>query len=328
MKRNDPGRMYPASDAVAPAVESQEVPAVAKAMPWALSLMLHAGIILVLALATIIIQPPPPVMGQIDPYVAGPVSIDPPITGQIALLPPPKGREDGNARQDGGEKAVKTDRKLMLTVEGSNGPKVGGTVSGLFDSHNSRSGIKWGTPNGKGVGFFDSRPTTPLRHAVFVIDRSGSMLDGFDRLRQELLHSIGRMNEGQDFHVVFFASGTPIENPPQQLVPGAVEYKRQAAEFLAGVQPVGQTDPLPALKRAFDVLANADGKSGKAIFLLTDGAFPDNQKVLDLIRSRNADKSVTIFTYQYNDRSKDAATALRQIASDSRGQFRQVNLDE
>jgi uncharacterized protein with von Willebrand factor type A (vWA) domain len=86
----------------------------------------------------------------------------------------------------------------------------------------------------------------------------------------------------------------------------------------------GQTDPIPALTRAFDALEKADGK-GKAIFLLTDSDFPDNEKVLAAVRERNKDRQVHINTYFCGDPNDDASKAvLRQIAVSNGGVYRSL----
>ncbi len=60
-------------------------------------------------------------------------------------------------------------------------------------------------------------------HVVFVIDRSGSMIDTFDYVRQEMIASISRLSAQQNFHIILFAAGPPIENGPRRLVPATRE---------------------------------------------------------------------------------------------------------
>jgi uncharacterized protein with von Willebrand factor type A (vWA) domain len=165
-------------------------------------------------------------------------------------------------------------------------------------------------------------------HVMYVIDRSGSMLDTFDYVRREMLNSIARLKPVQDFHVIFFATGAPQENPPQQLVPATPDYTTAAAEFLQTIRPEGQTNPVPAIKRAFEVLDKADKRPGKLIYMLTDGVFPDNDAVIKQIAQLNAKKEVLICTFLYDDKSADAVKVLQKIADDNRGHFRQVKSDE
>jgi len=161
------------------------------------------------------------------------------------------------------------------------------------------------------------------------VDRSGSMLDTFDEVRFEMLRSISRLSPGQTFHVIFFASGPPKENPPRRLVYGTSRYKLEAANYLKQIQPQGQTDPIPALERAFRVLQNTPNqKRGKLIYLLTDAEFPDNEKVLAAIRNLNGGKQVHVNTILHHHRSPGAMKVLRQIAADNGGRFKFVEPNE
>lgn len=325
MTRNDSCPQGKISATVAPdgslTIDAQPHEGMAKTMPWTLSLMLHAGVMLVLALATMIVPPAPKdteEIGEIGPV--GPASIDEP---RGTYTPPPRGESlEGNLLTESRERVAPREVVAASSFERP-GPKSKlAVLNGIGGFGGSTAGLTYGTRDGNGrrmIGIGGEPISHKAYNVVFLMDRSGSMLDDFDDVRQKLLDTIGHLRSDQSFHVVFFSSGKPVENPPNQLVPASVEYKQQAATFLQDVKPMGQTDPLPAVARAFDVLAGKKG--GKIIFLLTDGAFPDNQKVLDLIQKRNADKGVTIITYLYGDRSKDATTVLQQIAKENHGKF-------
>ena len=154
------------------------------------------------------------------------------------------------------------------------------------------------------------------------------MIDTFDFVRLEMLRSISRLRPPQDFHVILFATGKPMENPPKRLVQAAHEYKEQVADFLMSVLAQGQTDPVPALKRAFAVLSGANNLPGKLIYLLTDGVFPDNAKVLSAIRASNPGTKVLINTYLYGHRPPEAEDVMKEIAGQNGGRYRYVSPDE
>jgi uncharacterized protein with von Willebrand factor type A (vWA) domain len=145
-----------------------------------------------------------------------------------------------------------------------------------------------------------------------------------------MANSIGLLSEqAQDFHIVLFAEGQPIEFGPKRLVPASYEMKTSAAKFLEPKIPEGQTDPVPALRRAFNVLNGADQrKKGKIIYLLTDGAFRDNEAVLAAIREMNKDKSVAIFTYLYGSPDEEAARVMKLIADENNGRFKRIDRDQ
>jgi hypothetical protein len=86
---------------------------------------------------------------------------------------------------------------------------------------------------------------------------------------------------------------------------------------------------VPALEQAFEVLARADPeRPGKLIYLLTDGVFPDNKKVLELIRGLNRDKDVRIHTFLMGERHPVAVSVLKRIASENGGQFKYIRDEE
>jgi uncharacterized protein with von Willebrand factor type A (vWA) domain len=128
--------------------------------------------------------------------------------------------------------------------------------------------------------------------------------------------------------VIFFASGSPLENPPRKLVPAIKDNKRQAAEFLEEVLASGQTDPVPAMKRAFEVLRDSDRPGVKMIYFLTDGVFPDNDAVLKVIKDMNAKKGVYVYTFLYGHRPEGGAQVMNRIASENGGRYKYVNPDE
>jgi uncharacterized protein with von Willebrand factor type A (vWA) domain len=171
-------------------------------------------------------------------------------------------------------------------------------------------------------------------HVVFCIDASGSMaLAGrsggseFDNVRAQMLTSISRLAAVQDFHIVMFQSGPPIEMPARRLLPVSPETRTAAARWLGEVVPHGAgSDPVPALNRCFDVLAGADkARKGKQIFLLTDGAFPDNEEVLRCIKNRNKARDVHVFTYLYGEQEDQSAIKLmKDIAFETGGKYKNV----
>ncbi|MCP5117097.1 MAG: VWA domain-containing protein, partial [bacterium] len=133
----------------------------------------------------------------------------------------------------------------------------------------------------------------------------------------------------QDFHVIFFAKGDPKELPDRRLVPASDRYKIKAAGFLDEIRPHNRTDPVPALKRAFNVLAGANPKyKGKMLYLLTDGEFPDNRAVLAEVKKLNTSGDVHVFTFLYEHRGKQAVETMAKIAAENGGEFKQVSVDE
>jgi DNA-directed RNA polymerase subunit RPC12/RpoP len=300
--------------------------AMAKIMPWIISAFFHVGVFLIMFFVGMLF-----VGAQKDKpetFIPGLVYTDKP---KAVYDPARESTEDAAARRtptpsdqwSRQENSVPldsaaTDRQLEVIVN------VGGGLSGGLAAHGLYGGS--GTaPRGRFLGEGGN-----AHHVVFVIDRSGSMLETIDAVKEALRRSIGRLAPVQDFHVLFFVDVAPTENPPRRLVPAIEENKIEADEFLSDVvaqSTRGVTDPTEALRRAFQVLEKADkSKLGKMIFLLTDGLFADNEKVLNEIRKHNRDKDVVIYTYLYSaDRNELAVDVLRQIAQESNGKFKYIN---
>jgi len=318
----------------------------AKAMPYVMSLFLHVGVALILAFMTMVVS----VASTMPENITVPSAFLP-IPGSLG---PPGGLPDPGS---GKIKVSMQNRTPVLKAYGwadreSPIPGLGADPSGAPGMSRGGKGIpglgvigiggiegkdgggggplaRFGLrPGGQGMA-----PRSPFmgtcgsaHHVCFVIDRSGSMIDTFDAVRTEMLKSIGWMAPPQDFHIILFADGRPKELQHKRLVPASDPYKLDAAMFLEPVKAEGKTDPAPALARAFDVLANADPtKPGKLIHLLTDGVFPDNKKVMEMIHKRNTSKEVMINTYLYGNRPTEAVRVLRQIADENGGIFQCVD---
>ena len=152
------------------------------------------------------------------------------------------------------------------------------------------------------------------KRVVYVVHRSGSMLGTFQAVREELTRSVQRLRRSMRFHVIFFNAGPPLENPPQKMVHASRAEKDALAEFLGTVEPGGNTDPIPAMRRAFAV--NPD-----VIYFLTDGEF--DRELLTKLQKWNSKKCVRIFTIAYV--SQSGAALLEQIAHEHNGKYRFVS---
>ena len=170
---------------------------------------------------------------------------------------------------------------------------------------------------------------TPLEAdcVVYVVDRSGSMVEVFDVVRTEMLLSISRLGPTHQFHIILFSKGSPIEMSARALAWATTANKLAAAEMLEKVRAQGQTDPCPATIRAFSVLGAAPGRR-KAVCLLTDGNFPDNAAMLALVRSLNVGKSVRIHTFLYGRRPPEAVKVMTAISTQSGGRYKYISADE
>jgi len=202
-----------------------------------------------------------------------------------------------------------TPRKTQLPVIGI------GTGGGDFSKYGLVS------RGGTGPTFFKAggAKARGARRIVYVVDRSGSMIDTFDFVRQELIESVGKLRRSQKFHVIFFNSGPPVENPPKRLISAITAQKQAFIAFLDSgeVVPQGSTDPHDAMNRAFQVKPDL-------IFFLTDGQF--NPNLLGKLERWNKDRRVKIFTIAYFNR--EGAALLEKIAREHGGEYRYVSEDD
>ena len=205
-----------------------------------------------------------------------------------------------------------------------------GTGTGRGDSTGAGAGdagglAPFGVPGG-GAGIGTRAPFMGIsgnaKYVAYVCDASGSMLNKFPALKQELRTAVDRLNRIQAFSIVFFSD--PDRKPQalgDQLVLATPDKKREAYKFLDSVSTSGSTDPIPGLELAFK-------QKPQLIYLLTDGDFPDNKAVLDRVRSLNREKTVKINTIVFVDASNAEKTIIdlmKQIAAENGGVFRMVS---
>jgi len=298
--------------------------AMARLMPVAVSLFLHVGVVVLLSFAFMFIPENPPVeAAQAAVVPVGDLSTPlegfkkPPLTEKFMDdLSPSK----PSPRQEDHKLVVLTPAKAPGEfAPGLEGGKTGGDV---------KVGIG---PGGGGDGPGGGWPPIPnaAHHVVYVIDRSGSMQETLDIVREELLNNISHMLPPQDFHVIFFAAGRqrPLENRPRRLVRATEANKLEVAGFADGVIAAGSTtDPVPALRRAFAVLARADARrKGKVICLLTDGEFSDSRAVMAELEKLNRKGDVAINTILHEHHNDEAEKVLQRIAARHGGAYRFVS---
>jgi hypothetical protein len=332
-----------------------------KLMPWVISVFLHAGVLLILAFVTLVV---------FKNQVVGEVNI-PEFDDRPKTDHPGGSLNPGNAGSTLAVKSTVQKKVNQWTVNHENTatPEVAaGDTQGQISLHGipgvggsaSAGGSAGGaTEFGMAGGGSGSGPRSrffgtggnggggrdlPSYYVTYVIDHSGSMLDTFGDVKQEMKNSIGQLQQNQYFHVLFFAKDTFEESTARRMVPATEENKREALKYLAGVNAAGfGSSPIPALVRAFQVYesapAGAGGKrEGKTMFLLTDGEFETSgyvykgadgkelggsEAVLAWLKEHNKDKSVHVFTIVVGPPpSEDAAKVLGDIAEQNGGKYK------
>jgi hypothetical protein len=300
-----PARPGPAGDGcVFGAATSRKDVWLWRLLPLAVSLAVHVLAVAVAAVTLIVAHS---AGRDLEPLPAALLSLDAPLPVVAPAQEPPTNLPDAAAPQ---RPAMPTVQEIMHRMPLAPSAALAGPIL------RPAGDTKLAVPVSRffGVG-------SPADQVVFVIDCSGSMLESFDEVRREVLVSISRLRDDQGFHVILFAGGKAHPGPLGGLAPPTRANKLRTADFLAEALPRMSSDPLPALEAAFEAMEAAPAGQ-KLIYLLTDGVFPDNEKVLQTLRRLNRHGDVAMNTYLYTEREGPAAAVMKRIALENRGQFK------
>lgn len=175
-------------------------------------------------------------------------------------------------------------------------------------------GVGDGEGNGSGRQFFEL--ATAGTKFVYVIDGSGSMTERdkearskLDRVKRELIWSIGGLPVEMEFYVIFFNQNA-VPMKASSLQPATGNNKQKYLEWVAKVQGGGNTDPREALKLALALEPHV-------IYLLTDGVF--DPKVAAEVTKLNTQK-VSIHTICFVNASGESL--LQDIARKNNGTYK------
>jgi hypothetical protein len=199
-----------------------------------------------------------------------------------------------------------------------------GMGNGQGSGNGAGNGQGSGSGNGNGPGsrsFFGLK--VQGRSTVFVVDASRSMnrphpgpsRTRFNRVKLELLRSISKMSEDEQFFIIFFGDGA-LPMPADRLVPADEEAKRRYLTWMTNVPAVGQTYPQQALLLALRL-------QPEAIYFLTDGQF--DYAVVPEVTAANQ-QAVPIHTIGFSDNIGEVL--LREIAERNRGTYVFIPPDE
>jgi hypothetical protein len=158
---------------------------------------------------------------------------------------------------------------------------------------------------------------TAARRVVYVLDGSGSMMNKFDVLRTAVDKAVGELKATQLFNVVVIHEDDGVSFN-KQAVPATDANKKLFYNYMKRTQPHGSSDPILALRFAF-------AQNPDAIYFLTDGDFPDNNKVIAEIRRLNASNRTKVHTIAFMDRGEAYERVLRVISEQNGGTFRAIS---
>jgi hypothetical protein len=164
-------------------------------------------------------------------------------------------------------------------------------------------------PTWRQTSFFGIRAQG--RFFVYVIDCSESMIeeDRFARATMEVRRSVLALQAPQQFEVIFYnENALPMPGGPKPR-PADTQNKSQLLSWLRIIDPDGGTDPRAALKQALSLRP-------EAVFLLSDGEFPDG--TAEAVARFNAHR-IPIHCVDLS--GGEGGDHLRRIARDSGGKY-------
>jgi len=177
------------------------------------------------------------------------------------------------------------------------------------------------------VEFFDS--SAQGRRICYVVDCSGSMQGLWQRVKAELIDSIGQLQQDYYFCVIVFGAGSILESGGGKMVRATEQAKKDAYGLIGAVQPRGTTNAAAALEHAIKIKDHS-GMGPSLIYFLTDGfelSEQDNARfahqVATILRSFAPKTQINTIGFWCSEQD---SSLLETIAKESNGQF--INITE
>ncbi len=222
--------------------------AAAHASPWAVSLVIHAGLAAA-GLGIVASSAPQRGTGTAEPasIAVVPVSQAPLSDAPIPSAQPAAPRPATSTKVTMPDRAAQTPppgwSEVSVTVAPIEPPAPAHTP--LETLHNAA--LSAPAPQ-----MFGTRGDSQAQRIVYVLDASGSMVAALPTIARELDRSLDGLSGTQWFQVVVF-SGRGAESPPnlgRTLVRATDESKRAAGAWLRALEPDRRGDAVDALERA------------------------------------------------------------------------------
>jgi hypothetical protein len=335
----------PIDEHIEPEVGFWQEPWVQNALPFVTSLLIHATLIL---MGFLLIKPyiKAQEVSQEQVFIPDASIVD----GDVGGIPNPGLGGDPtrpaasdlvpeNTQSDGWNKLPS--KSLQAAVLGgagdaeSNqliGPGAGQSLSrgkgiGVGSGEGGGAAAPFGVPGGgmgAGPRFMGVPGGSGVRTVAYVCDASGSMMGlPFDLLKIELKKAVDMLVPSQAFNIAFFQKGAAEPLSKQAMLVANPANKTKAYQWLADMTVASNSDPIPSLKLVFS-------QKPQLMYLLTDGAFDDNDAVIAEIKRLNPQKQTRINTIAFfspdapaSDR-KVCEDVLRRIAEENGGRFKVV----
>lgn len=332
-----PGRKGPTVDSLSAAIADHEqveedISLTQRTIPWVVSVAAHAGLIVLGLLipwttARLLADKPAPpaVVAEFNDLTYQPLTtLNPDETTSEDLVFEERSRLDRRDASDALE-ASRVDPASLI------GPAGGEEVLSGFTPRGSGNDVTFGGLRGSNA-----------RNIVYVVDASGSMIAYLPILIDELIRSIDKLNESQNFRVIFFQRNEAVLVPGPQdpkdiatrrrrgtvkLLPATNENKLFVFDWMnldnRNIRATSQSNPLAALELA---LRDMNPVPDVVFILSTDitglGEFEvDQRDLLNMIdrlnRGRNGQVRSVLKTIQFV--FEDPLGTLKRIAEENGG---------
>jgi|GEM_PF-279330 len=262
--------------------------------------------------------PQPPVLRQelqqLEATVPQPVSVTLPVPSASPALPVI------GAGPVSSLSSVNMDRLISPSAGGGRSLEFGGAGGSATGTGSGTGGPAFGSSGGTtfiGIGAVG-------RRFVYIIDRSSSMAadHALQAAKLELLASIQRLDESQQFQIVFYNNTVhtlDTQSGRFDVFRGTDHQRLKVSEQLRDVVPAGGTHHLPALIEGLKF--NPD-----VIFLLTDGAAESALTRKDLEEVKRYNRHGTrIHCIEFGRGSHsaldDSANFLRTLSQEHQGRY-------
>ena len=173
-----------------------------------------------------------------------------------------------------------------------------------------------------------------VRKVAFVIDAGGSVTAEFFIILRELIRSVEQLSDRQQFTIIFFQGDNAIEVPPRGWKQATAQNRQHVIDWLDpssdNITPRRNSNPVPAIELALRYRPDL-------IYLLSDditGQGPygiDQRLLLDRIRQANtAPTRIATIQFIYRDRLTDLGLkgTMQLIADQNDGEHRFISKQE
>lgn len=163
-------------------------------------------------------------------------------------------------------------------------------------------------------------------HIIFIMDRSASMVGHWTWVQKDVRDFIGLLGQtptfDQQFHLILLGMRNTTQSAPASaFVPATSGNTAAALNLLNRIKPAGNTDPVAAFNRAFDLIGD---RPNCMICLFSDGGFVNSPALLKLLQTRNVGKKTKIYTFLYGGATFESPAVMQRIATENEGLFKNV----